>query len=429
MRNQDHFSLLLLRQAVADDALPGNPEKIGEEEIEDRGEEDRHAAVGAGNLHREEDHKEDRVEHGSLLEGLAQFDGIAAPHHIMQRVEHHHDERIQTQKEKQDTDVIFRLEKHRRVWIDQAGEEERQEKGEEIEQDKVQMLGPAEAAALVQSRLSTFLSESEKVLKDIQKNTLMPEQHQSVIISYSGRFEEQAQDGFLQALFVRVEFDIPFPFARFARGGNDPLILLVVQTLSKLCELLRNEVGNRVVSQGVGHLQGKAAVVLQRCAHFGIQRVQIDTLAVHTAEVGAVRYIQPVADKMHDLFPVQGDIGALDESRVGRSQVFVDMHGHTADHVIQHRNGVHGDGIIMINGDIIKQAGDRLDAVAAAVLAAGAVGMGQGKLLEAGAGFLAAVAETADLAHGVAVQLQCSPGTGCFVLDHQDEDVGLQIVH
>ena len=36
VRNQDHLSLLLLRQAAADDTLPGNPEKIGEEEIEDR---------------------------------------------------------------------------------------------------------------------------------------------------------------------------------------------------------------------------------------------------------------------------------------------------------------------------------------------------------------------------------------------------------
>ena len=428
VRNQDHLSLLLLRQAAADDALPGEAEEIREEEIEDRGKEDRHTAEVAGNLHREEDHKEDRVEHGSLLEGLAQLDGIAAAHHIMQRVEHHHDERIQTQKEKQDTDVVFRLKKHRRVGIDQAGEKERQEEGEEIEQDKVQMLGPAEAAALVQGRLSTFLSESEKVLKDIQKNTLMPEQHQSVIISYSGRFEEQAQDGFLQALFVRVEFDIPFPFACFARGGHNSLIFLVIQTLSKLCKLLRNEVGNRVVGQGVGHLQGKAAFILQGRAHFGIQRIQIDTLAVHTAEVGAVRHIQTVADEMHNLFPVQGDIGALDESRVGRSQVFVDMHGHTADHVVQYGNGVHSDGIIVVDGDIVQKAGHRLDAVAAAVLSAGAVGVGQGKLLKDGSGFLTADAEAANLAHGVAVQLQCRPRACRFVLDHQEEDVRLQVV-
>ena len=265
VRNQDHLSLLLLRQTAADNTLPGEAEEIREEEIENGGEGDSHAAEVTGYLHCKENDSEGGIEGGSLLEGLAQLDRIAAAHDIMKGVEHHEEEGIQGQQQDRDIQIEFRAEEIRSTLIDPDGKEHGQEEGEEIEQDKVQMLGPAEAAALVQSRLSTFLSESEKVLKDIQKNTLMPEQHQSVIISYSGRFEEQAQDGFLQALFVRVEFDIPFSLARFARGGDDALILLVVQTLSKLCELLRNEVGNRVVSQGVGHLQGKAAVVLQRC--------------------------------------------------------------------------------------------------------------------------------------------------------------------
>ena len=78
---------------------------------------------------------------------------------------------------------------------------------------------------------------------------------------------------------------------------------------------------------------------------------------------------------MQGLVAVELHIGPLDQDGVCRGEVIVHMHGHAAHQVVQDRDGVHGDGIIMVNGHIVKQTGDRLDAVAAAVLAAGAVGV------------------------------------------------------
>ena len=170
VRNQDHLSLLLLRQAAADDTLPGEAEEIREEEIENGGERDGHAAEVTGNLHRKENDSEGGIEGNRLLEGLAQLDRIAAAHDIMKGVEHHEEEGIQGQQQDRDIQIHFRAEEIRSTLIDPDGKEHGQEEGEEIEQDKVLMLGPAEAAALVQGRLSTFLSESEEVLENMKKH-------------------------------------------------------------------------------------------------------------------------------------------------------------------------------------------------------------------------------------------------------------------
>ena len=248
------------------------------------------------------------------------------------------------------------------------------------------------------------------------------------IVPISDGFEEELKDAFLQACFVRVELDVLLPLDSFAHGGLDATELFVLQTLSKLRELLRNEVGGRIVREAVGHTEGKAAVILKPGSHLGIERIKEDALTVHAAEVRAVRHRRAGTDEMQGLVAVQGHISPLDQDRVRRGEVIVHMHGHAADQVVQDRDGIHGDGIIMIDGHIIQKAGDRFDAVAAAVLAAGAVGVGQGKLLKDGAGFLAADAETANLAHGVTVQLQRRPDAGRFVLDYQEEDVGLQVV-
>ena len=249
-----------------------------------------------------------------------------------------------------------------------------------------------------------------------------------VINPISDGFEEELKDAFLQACFVRVELDVLLPLDSFAHGGLDATELFVLQTLSKLRELLRNEVGGRILRKAVGHTEGEAAVILKPGSHLGIERIEEDALTVHAAEVGTVRHRHAGTDEMQGLVTVERHIGPLDQDGVCRGEVIVHMHGHAADQVVQDRDGVHVDGIIVVDGDIVQKAGDRLDAVAAAVLAAGAVGVGQTELLKDGTGFLAADTEAADLTHGVAVQLQRRPDTGRFVLDHQEEDVGLEVV-
>ena len=69
----------------------------------------------------------------------------------------------------------------------------------------------------------------------------------------SGRFEEELKDAFLQACLIRVELDVLLPLNCFTHGGLDAAELFVLQTLSKLRELLRNEVGGRIVRKAVGH--------------------------------------------------------------------------------------------------------------------------------------------------------------------------------
>ena len=97
----------------------------------------------------------------------------------------------------------------------------------------------------------------------------------------SDRFKKEAEDLCLQFFFVRVELQILFPLYGLTHGGLDAAELFVLQTLSKLRELLRNEVGGRILRKAVGHTEGESAVILQSGSHLGIEHIEEDALTVH----------------------------------------------------------------------------------------------------------------------------------------------------
>ena len=172
----------------------------------------------------------------------------------------------------------------------------------------------------------------------------------------------------------------------------------------------------------------EGSAVLQEGGELGLHRLEVGAVAAHTLFVGAGADAHAGPDKCGSVLAFEVDGLAHFEDRIGVGEIILDQDIHTADGIVQDRDGVDVEGHIKVQVDPVEKMGNGGDGTLVALGGDIAITVGQTELQGIGAGILAQDAEDLDLRHGVALKLEAADRVVFLIQNGQEHEVALATV-
>ena len=214
----------------------------------------------------------------------------------------------------------------------------------------------------------------------------------------------------------------------FAGGMIHGENLEVVGHVELLQEALLREVRLSDVGQGIQERFAEGDIRGDLFVHGRDGVLHELVLADHALLIGSRADGQTAADEKLRILAVQGHGLTFFPVRVDGGHIIIQMHGDSAEGVVQDRDGAVIHHVITVDLDALKEVLHRLDGVLGVVRRRGAEGVGQTDLEDPGADLVAEDAEDLDVGHGIAIDLQLMDLLIRLVDGQEHQEVGLAAV-